>query len=929
MGCRQESFAMALKFGSQFLINTFVNGDQENVSLAGLANGLFAGAYEAGVPFGNGDGIKFQVFNADGSKRGAETTLTSSSQGNSLVTRDPDVAAAPDASFFIAGDVGSGGVNGGRHTDIDLNILPNGGIGGTNEVAIAVRSDGVRLAVYQKNSEDPAGSNDPDIGSNVRSPIHPSGLTEGGEIVNSIPSGAQTRPDVAALTGGRFVTVWETGALSSAFRFVDVSYGLDPNFPPPSLTVALMDQVGVDTIIADARRPVVAALPGDRFVVLWYHPLAIDRAQILGRVYDSNGVSLGDFIASDSNVSFQESFANRDIAVAVAPNGHFMVAWTGLPGTINGDTSGTYIDAAVFNSNGIPGTNSFVVTGPTSADPTVTLAKVINESLTTITASDQFDPSVAALADGRFVLGWTDASVSADDTAGLVAVRGQIFDTRTAAVTVNGTSGHDDYIGSDFNDTLNGLGGADNLTGAAGTDTLDGGTGNDTLITGGGSDTVVFSTGYGADVVEDFATTGNGDKIDLRGLTTVHIFADVLARATQVGSDTAIDFGGGDTLTLKSVQKTNLTVDNFLLSNGAPVIASNGGGTTATTPVAENSTAVTSVTATDPDLGTTLVYSITGGADAAKFQIGTATGALAFIAAPDFEAPADADANNNYVVEVSVTDGGLSDTQTITVSVTDVNEQPGPNPGPTPNPGGALFDVPFYLSHNPDVAAAGVDPLFHYNTAGFHEGRDPNAFFDTSFYLAVNHDVLVSGANPLDHFHQIGWKEGRDPSPNFDTTLYLLNNPDVAAAQIDPLEHFLVNGQFEGRQAFAAIGTAVNGFDAEFYILQNPDVAAAGVDPLAHFNTNGFLEGRNPNAHFDTAGYLSHYTDVAAAGINPLQHYETVGWTEGRDPSATFDTLGYLAANPDVAAAGINPLDHFLNFGIYEGRTAINDGLFH
>jgi serralysin len=91
----------------------------------------------------------------------------------------------------------------------------------------------------------------------------------------------------------------------------------------------------------------------------------------------------------------------------------------------------------------------------------------------------------------------------------------------------------------------------------------------------------------------------------------------------------------------------------------------------------------------------------------------------------------------------------------------------------------------------------------------------------------------------------------------------------------------------------------------------------------------GRFEGRNPNAWFDTAGYLSHYTDVAAAGVNPLQHYETVGWTEGRDPSAGFDTLGYLTANPDVAAAHINPLDHFLNNGIYEGRSAINDGLFH
>ena len=39
------------------------------------------------------------------------------------------------------------------------------------------------------------------------------------------------------------------------------------------------------------------------------------------------------------------------------------------------------------------------------------------------------------------------------------------------------------------------------------------------------------------------------------------------------------------------------------------------------THIAENTTAVTTVTATDPDAGQTLSYSISGGADAGKFTI--------------------------------------------------------------------------------------------------------------------------------------------------------------------------------------------------------------------------------------------------------------------------------------------------------------------
>ncbi|MGE0117554.1 MAG: tandem-95 repeat protein, partial [Dongiaceae bacterium] len=111
--------------------------------------------------------------------------------------------------------------------------------------------------------------------------------------------------------------------------------------------------------------------------------------------------------------------------------------------------------------------------------------------------------------------------------------------------------------------------------------------------------------------------------------------------------------------------------------NEAPVITSDGGGTAATLSAAENSTAVTTVAATDPDTGQTLTYSLGGGADQALFAIDSLTGALSFVAAPDFETPADADGDNKYEVTVQVADGkGGTDTQDITVEVTDVNEAP-------------------------------------------------------------------------------------------------------------------------------------------------------------------------------------------------------------------------------------------------------------
>jgi hypothetical protein len=124
-------------------------------------------------------------------------------------------------------------------------------------------------------------------------------------------------------------------------------------------------------------------------------------------------------------------------------------------------------------------------------------------------------------------------------------------------------------------------------------------------------------------------------------------------------------------------------------------------------------------------------------------------------------------------------------------------------PRPITADGVVLVDDGFYLTQNPDVRAAGMDPEHHYTVYGWREGRDPNTFFDTSAYLAIHSDVAAAGINPLEHYNTWGWKEGRDPSGAFDTTSYLSAYPDVAAANINPLEHYLAYGIHEGRSAFA------------------------------------------------------------------------------------------------------------------------------
>jgi hypothetical protein len=90
--------------------------------------------------------------------------------------------------------------------------------------------------------------------------------------------------------------------------------------------------------------------------------------------------------------------------------------------------------------------------------------------------------------------------------------------------------------------------------------------------------------------------------------------------------------------------------------------------------VAENTTAVLTVSAADADLPSqTIAYSIAGGSDQSKFSI-TSAGVLSFKSPPDFESPTDANADNLYLVIVQVSDGSLTNLQAILVTVTNLGE---------------------------------------------------------------------------------------------------------------------------------------------------------------------------------------------------------------------------------------------------------------
>ena len=129
------------------------------------------------------------------------------------------------------------------------------------------------------------------------------------------------------------------------------------------------------------------------------------------------------------------------------------------------------------------------------------------------------------------------------------------------------------------------------------------------------------------------------------------------------------------------------------------------------------------------------------------------------------------------------------------------------------------FNATYYFTQRPDVLnayfASGTSvsaqefALNHYNNFGWKEGSNPNEVFDTSDYLSENPDVAAAGINPFQHYQQFGQAEGRAPNATFpslaefDAEAYLSANPDLGAAGIntaaEAYDHYITFGYAEGR----------------------------------------------------------------------------------------------------------------------------------
>ena len=170
----------------------------------------------------------------------------------------------------------------------------------------------------------------------------------------------------------------------------------------------------------------------------------------------------------------------------------------------------------------------------------------------------------------------------------------------------------------------------------------------------GGADSAQFSINSSSGVV-GFVSSPNFEAATDVGGNNIY---DLVIRATEVGNSS-----------FEATRSVAVTVSNVL---EAPVFTSG-----SSVSYSENGTGAVYAAVATPDVtGASVSYSISSGADSAKFSINSSSGVLRFVSSPNFEVPTDSGGNNVYDITIRATEAGNTfvATKAVAVTVTDVDD---------------------------------------------------------------------------------------------------------------------------------------------------------------------------------------------------------------------------------------------------------------
>jgi Ca2+-binding RTX toxin-like protein len=422
--------------------------------------------------------VRGQIYNADGTKFGAEFQANTQTYGQQGVpTTNPQlsqtgqsVAGLPDGRFVV----------------MWVSLVPLIELGG----------DGDGYAIKAQ-------------------VFGPDGARIGSEfMVNSgVTTGNQIYPDVSASADGHLIFTWSddsVGNLNIRAQILDMSKtvgtsGNDSNY------------IGMGNSMLDSGAGVDTAIIGINFADATIVSNADGSVTISGT---QGGTPFSSTIKNTEIFSFKDGV--KQFGGFTAGNDTNYVG----PGNSLYD-SGAGTDTMVIKAN----YNDVKILA--NADGSVTISGKMNGAAfsTTLKGTELFE-----FADGTKSLAEITPKII-NGTKGKDTINGT-----DAIETINGRGGNDTIIAGNGSDTLNGNKGNDTLNGEAGQDTLNGGRGKDKLTGGAGEDTFVFTdklTAGNADKILDFVAAD--DTIQINNAVFKGLADGALAAGNFVAGTKAID----------------------------------------------------------------------------------------------------------------------------------------------------------------------------------------------------------------------------------------------------------------------------------------------------------------------------------------------------------------------------------------------------
>ena len=591
--------AAGTKVGGEFLVNTQIQGNQQQESITGLSTGGFVVAWaDASQRGGDPDnyGIAFQIYDAAGVAVGGQGLANSSKAGAQLA---PAISALADGGFMISwGDYGGLGSELGT-AGIKAQIYSGDGvkIGGefiVNAQALGSQADPTVAAAMNGGFaiawSDFSGLGGDDLGASIKYKIFDPLASQGGPppliAASDLLSATEDQPSVylaATLLAndvdapGLPISMNGVTAISGGSVTLDsngeILFTPFANFSGNALfTYAASDTDGNSAIghVTIAVAPVNDAPSAfDDQIVVSEDGTTIPGATLLANDIDPD---IGDKLTIQPLPSTTTAGAQLTLTngiISYAPGSLFQYLGAGQSAS---DSFGyTMVDLAGISS---AANVSLTVKGANDAPTTLALnGSQVNEnasggtivgtmSALDIDQGDLLTYSLSNTAGGRFTVDATTGSISVAngavldfETASSQSIIGRATDSNGLFVEASFTIGLNNlpepksWTGDNgvnvftapTNDlwTINGLGGNDLLTGNASADTILGGAGNDTLDGAGGIDSLVGGISndtYYVDNVADKVVENAGEGTDLV-ITSVSFALDPnIENLTQTGT---------------------------------------------------------------------------------------------------------------------------------------------------------------------------------------------------------------------------------------------------------------------------------------------------------------------------------------------------------------------------------------------------------